>query len=229
MPARVLVVDDDPLSAELICEILLSAGMDASFLTSSTEAAERLKREKYHAVFLDMRMPAPDGAELARQVRASRVNASTVIVMITGEQDRAVMGRAFEAGVEFFLFKPIDRNKLLRLIRVTEGPIEREKRRFMRVRLRCRVSLASGNDRLDGTTLDLSLGGALVQSLRAFPSGTLVTLSLELEAGTTPLRSAARVVRTVGADCMGVQYENLEARESKRLQEFLLPLMLAAT
>ncbi len=229
MPARVLVVDDDPLSAELICEILLSAGMDASFLTSSTEAAERLKREKYHAVFLDMRMPAPDGAELARQVRASRVNASTVIVMITGEQDRAVMGRAFEAGVEFFLFKPIDRNKLLRLIRVTEGPIEREKRRFMRVRLRCRVSLASGNDRLDGTTLDLSLGGALVQSLRAFPSGTLVTLSLELEAGATPLRSAARVVRTVGADCMGVQYENLEARESKRLQEFLLPLILAAT
>jgi len=229
LPARVLVVDDDPLSAELICEILLSAGMDASFLTSSTEAAERLKREKYHAVFLDMRMPAPDGAELARQVRASRVNASTVIVMITGEQDRAVMGRAFEAGVEFFLFKPIDRNKLLRLIRVTEGPIEREKRRFMRVRLRCRVSLASGNDRLDGTTLDLSLGGALVQSLRAFPSGTLVTLSLELEAGATPLRSAARVVRTVGADCMGVQYENLEARESKRLQEFLLPLMLAAT
>ena len=45
MPARILVVDDDPLAAELICEILRSAGMDASFLTSSTEAAERLKRE----------------------------------------------------------------------------------------------------------------------------------------------------------------------------------------
>jgi PleD family two-component response regulator len=80
-------------------------------------------------------MPAPDGAELARQVRASRVNASTVIVMITGEQDRTVMGRAFEAGVEFFLFKPVERNKLLKLIRATEGPIERERRRFTRVRL----------------------------------------------------------------------------------------------
>jgi len=94
LPARILVVDDDPLTAELICEILLSASIDASFLTSSSEAAERLKREKYHAVFLDMRMPAPDGAELARQIRASRDNASTVIVMITGEQDRTVMGRA---------------------------------------------------------------------------------------------------------------------------------------
>jgi PleD family two-component response regulator len=96
-------------------------------------------------------MPAPDGAALARQIRASRVNASTVIVMITGEQDRKVMGRAFEAGVEFFLFKPVERNKLLKLIRATEGSIERELRRFTRVRLRSRVSLESGNERLEGT------------------------------------------------------------------------------
>ncbi len=229
MPARILVVDDDPLSGELICEILRSTGMDASFLSNSTEAAGRLKREKYHAVFLDMHMPAPDGAELARQVRASRVNASTVIVMITGEQDRTVMGRAFEAGVEFFLFKPVERNKLLRLIRATEGPIERERRRFTRVQLRCRVSLESGSDRLEGTTLDLSLGGALVQSDRAYPLGTLVTVNLELEAGTPALRSGARVIRTVGTDCMGIQFEKIEPKESRRLQECLLPLILAAT
>jgi len=229
LPARILVVDDDPLTAELICEILLSASMDASFLTSSNEAGERLKREKYHAVFLDMRMPAPDGAELARQVRASRVNASTVIVMITGEQDRTVMGRAFEAGVEFFLFKPVERNKLLKLIRATEGSIERERRRFARVRLRCKVSMESGNDRLEGTTLDLSLGGALVQSHRAFPSGTPVTVNLELEAGASPMRSGARVIRTLGTDCMGIQFENLGPEESIRLQECLLPLILAAS
>ncbi len=229
MPARILVVDDDPLTGELICEILRSAGMDAGFLTSSSEAADRLNREKYHAVFLDMRMPAPDGAELARQIRASRVNASTVIVMITGEQDRTVMGRAFEAGVEFFLFKPVERNKLLKLIRATEGSIERERRRFTRVRLRCRVWLESGSERLEGMTLDLSLGGALVQSHRAFPTGTFVTVTLELEAGTPSMRSGARVIRTIGTDCMGVELENLGPKESLRLQEFLLPLILAAT
>ena len=37
MPARILVVGDDSLAAELICETLRSADMDASFLTSSTE------------------------------------------------------------------------------------------------------------------------------------------------------------------------------------------------
>jgi DNA-binding response OmpR family regulator len=229
LPARILVVDDDPLTGELICEILRSAGMDASFLTSSAAAAGLLKREKYHAVFLDMRMPPPDGVELARQIRASRVNASTVIVMITGEEERTLMKRAFDAGVEFFLFKPVARNKLLKLIRVAEGSIERERRRFTRVRLRCRVSLESGNDHLEGTTLDLSLGGALVQAHRAFPSGTLVTVGLELEAGTPPMRSSAQVIRTIGADCMGIQFENLGPKESIRLQECLLPLILAAT
>ncbi len=229
MPARVLVVDDDPLAGELICEILRSAGMDARFLTSSVEAAELLKREKYHAVFLDMRMPPPDGVELARQIRASRVNASTIIVMITGEEERTLMKRAFEAGVEFFLFKPVARNKLLKLIRVAEGPIERERRRFARVRMRCRVSLESSNDRLEGTTVDLSLSGALVQSGRAYPLGTRVTVSLELEAGMPALRSGALVVRTVGIDRMGIHFENLGPAESIRLQEYLLPLILAAT
>lgn len=229
MPGRVLVVDDDPLTCELICEILRSAGMEASSLTNSAEAAGHLTREKYHAVFLDMRMPSLDGIELARQIRASRANASTVIVMITGEEERTLMGRAFEAGVQLFLFKPVERNKLLKLIRAAESPIERERRRFTRVRLRCRVSMESGKDRLEGTTLDLSLGGMLVQSDHVFPVPTLVTVNLELEAGTAPLGSAARVVRTVGADCMGVQFENMGAKESSRLQEFLLPLILAAT
>src|SRR4029077_14878001 len=139
------------------------------------------------------RMPAPDGAELARQIRASRVNASTVLVMITGEQDRTVMGRAFEAGVEFFLLKPVERNKLLKLIRATEGSIERERRRFTRVRLCCRVSMETGHDRLEGPTLALSFGGALVQSHRAFPPGTPVTVSFELEPGSSHMRSGARV------------------------------------
>lgn len=228
MSARILVVDDDSLTCELICEILCSAGMDASFLTKSAEAAELLKREKYHAAFLDMHMPAPDGVELARQIRSSRVNASTILVMITGEQDPKVMGRAFAAGVEFFLFKPVERNKLLKLIRATEGSIERERRRFTRVRRRCRILVQSGNERLEGTTLDLSLGGALAQSPREFPLGTLITVSLELEAGAPPVHLDAQVVRMVGADCLGIQFVDIGSKESTRLQEYLLPLILSA-
>jgi len=52
--------------------------------------------------------------------------------------------------------------------------------------------MEAGNDRLNGTTLDLSLGGALVQSHRAFPTGTLITVSLDLEAGKSLMRSGGK-------------------------------------
>jgi CheY-like chemotaxis protein len=229
VPAQVLVVDDDALTCELIREILCSAGMEAASLTDSTEAASRLRTDKFHAIFLDVHMPPPDGIELARQIRASRANATSVIVMITGEEDRTVMARAFQAGVEFFLFKPVDRGKLLQLIRATGGTIERERRRFMRIRLRRRVSIDSPQASLNGNTLDLSLGGMLIETERTFPPGTLITVNLEIEPGLAPLRSAARIVRVIGTDCMGIQFETLGPKESNRLQQFLLPLILAAT
>jgi CheY-like chemotaxis protein len=226
--AQVLVVDDHAASSELISEILRCSGFEAISLTSSAAAAERLTKEKFHAVFLDMRMPPPDGLELARQVRASRVNASTVIVMITGEQERTLMKRAFEIGVEFFLFKPVERNKLLKLIRVAETSIERERRRFMRVPMRCTASMDSDGKQIEGTTVDLSFDGMLVQSYLIFPAGTFVTVKLELQPGSAPVQLEARVVRTVGTDRMGLQFRKLGATESSRLQEFLLPLILSA-
>jgi CheY-like chemotaxis protein len=229
MPARVLVVDDHAPSCELIAEILRSAGFDASSLTNSREAAERLTNEKFHAVFLDMRMPPPDGLELARQIRGSRINASTVIIMITGEQERTLMRRAFEIGVGFFLFKPVERNKLLKLIRVAESSIDRERRRSTRVPVRCAVLLESNGKQLEGATVDISSGGMLVRSYLAFPAGTLVKVKLELKTGSTPLEFEARVVRTIGTDCMGLEFNQLDPKQSARLQEFLLVLILAAT
>jgi hypothetical protein len=62
------------------------------------------------------------------------------------------MRRVFEAGVEFFLGKPVERNKLLQ-IRVTKGPVERERRRFARVRLCCRVSYIVPSKRAESQSL----------------------------------------------------------------------------
>jgi c-di-GMP-binding flagellar brake protein YcgR len=171
----------------------------------------------------------PDGLELPRLARASRINASTVIVMITGEQHQTLMTRAFEIGVMFFLSKPVERNKLLKLIRVAESSIDRERRRFVRVPLRCAVSIQSNDQQLEGTTVDLSSGGMLVQSYLVFPSGTLVKVKLELQSGSPPLQFEACIVRTIGTDRMGVQFSILDVKQSCRLQEFLLPLILAAT
>ena len=227
MRAQILVVDDDPVSCELISELLRTAGFEVSSLTSSAEAVERLSDEKFHAVFLDMRMPPPDGLELARHTRASRINAPAVIVMITGEHDNTLMKRAFELGVQFFLFKPVERNKLLKLIRVAEHSIEQERRRFTRVPLPRPVSLQANDKQLEGTTVDISFDGMLVQSYLVFPAGTRVKVTLDLQNDSTPLQLEARVLRTPGAERMAVQFKSSNATERTRLQEFLLPLILS--
>jgi len=228
MPSRVLVVEDDPILCGFIQEVLSLADMEAHALTDSAQAAARLREEKFDAVFLDVRMPPPDGIELARQMRASRLNRTTPIVIITGEKDRGLMTRAFQAGANFFLYKPVDRTRLLQLIRVTQGSIQRERRHFRRVKVNRKVSIESGQDRLNGRTLDLSLNGMLVQVTRVLPVGSLVQVNLELSPTTPPMRAAARVARVVGDDCMGLQLENVGMAENERLQELLLPLISAA-
>lgn len=228
MPRRMLVVDDDPTVCELIQEVLATAEMESFTLTDSAQAATHAAEERFDAIFLDVRMPPPDGIELTRQIRALGPNRRTPIVIITGEEDNAVLARAFDAGASFFLFKPIDRHRMLRLIRITEGSIQHEARRYQRVKTNCNVSLECGQERISGTTLDVSLGGMLVRAPSALPVGSSVQVSLELKSGTPPLRLTARVVRCSVQDCMGLQIEKAEHEEAKRLQEYLLPLILTA-
>jgi len=94
--------------------------------------------------------------------------------------------------------------------------------------LRCAVSLETHDKQLEGATVDLSFDGMLVRSYLTFPAGTLVKVKLELQKGSSPLQFEARVVRTIETDCMGLQFNQLDAKQGSRLQEFLLPLILTA-
>jgi hypothetical protein len=147
--------------------------------------------------------------------------------MITGENDRGLLSRVFEAGATFVLFKPIDRHRLMRLIRVSEDIIQRESRQFQRVKVGCKVSMQMDQERSVGRTLDMSLNGVMVCADRTFPVSSKIRLDLELASGKATLSGTAKVVRVVGVDCMGLQFENLPIDQARKMQEFLLPLILA--
>lgn len=224
MSNRVLVVDDDSATCELIREALTGAEIDCLAFTRSERAVPHLATEKFDAIFLDVNMPAPDGIELTCKIRSGGLNASTPIMVITGEDDRGLLARAFSSGANYFLYKPVDRRDILRLLRATHGSIENEKRRFRRVKVQCKVSLSCGSTRLSGSTLDMSLGGIFVQAAHVLPVGSVARVSIDLKSD-PPLSVSARVLRIAGDDCMGMQFENLAVKEAKRLQDFLLPLL----
>ncbi len=228
MLTRILVVDNDPVTAELIQTTLNPAGIETLAVTDSGQAAKRLQSEKFDCIILEVHMPPPDGIELTRQTRQSGCNQRTPVVMISGDNDPSLLARGYQAGANFFLYKPIDRKRLLSLIRATQGEIEREKRRYRRVAVRRKVLVRCDHRKLEGETLDMSLNGLFVSAPGAFPAGSRVQVSLHLGPGGETSSISGRVARVVGDGGMGIHLDTPGAAGSERLQEFLLPLILVA-
>jgi CheY-like chemotaxis protein len=224
VPNKVLVVEDDPSLCEFIREVLSSADLETHALTDSTEAAARLKVEKFNAAFLDISMPPPDGIELTRQMRGSGVNLATPVIIITGQQERGLTRRAFEAGANFVFFKPIDRGKLLRLVKVAQPSIDNQRREHQRFKAACKLSVLSGSNRLEGKTLDVSAKGILAQISTPLSVGSSVSLAIEIKPATPPIVATARVVRSAQKDRFGLEISNMSAADRDRWQQFLVSL-----
>jgi CheY-like chemotaxis protein len=225
MQRRGLIVDDERVVCDLIGKVLHSAGMEALTLTRSTEATEILEEGKFDVVFLDLHMPSPDGIELARQMRSSRFNRMTPIILISDDQRPSALSVGFAAGASFFLYKPIDKDRLLKLVRATQGAMEHERRRTRRIPIQSKVRLKFGEEELEGETIDVSMSGLLVRASRIAPIGSSLRMSLHLSQRMRPIVAAGSVVRILGGNQMGIQLHQLSLSDSERLQEFLLPMI----
>jgi len=225
MRKQVLIVDDEEAVCQMVGKVLTSAGMGSLALTRSSQALALLNQEKFDMVFFDLHMAPPDGMDLARHLRRSSWNRTTAIILISDDQRPRAMSVGFEAGANFFLYKPIDKECLLRLIRATQGTIDYGRRRTRRVALHSKVKLNSPEDVLEGETIDVSLCGLLVKAGRTLARGTPVRVSMELAPRMKPVVAAGSVVRVLDGNLMGIQLDQLSLAESERLQEFLLPLI----
>jgi DNA-binding response OmpR family regulator len=229
MQPRVLIVDDEPETCALIQKAVSAAGMEAIALTNSANASRALAQNKFDLVFLDFHMPSPDGVELARELRQSGVNRTTPIVLVSDDQRPSALSVGFDAGASFFLYKPIEKDRVLKLVRAAQGMSERERRRVRRVPVRQRVTLKCGAEVVEGETVDMSVGGLLVKAQRTFPPGSVLQMSLHLSAGAEPVARSGSVVRIVQGNQMGIDMKRLKPTEEDAVQEFLLPLILGGT
>jgi DNA-binding response OmpR family regulator len=225
MQRRALVVDDEAATCELIQRVLYAAGVDALTLTRSDQAASFLEEGKFDMVFFDLHMGSPDGIELSREMRRAGSNRTTPIILLSDDLRPSAMSQGFAAGASFFLYKPVDRERLLKLVRATQGRMDHEKRQTRRVPLLSKVRLRFGFEEILCETVDVSLDGILVKAPRTIPAGTSVQVSMELTQRMKPVVGAGSVVRLLGGNQMGIHLDRLPVEESARLQEFLLPMI----
>jgi signal transduction histidine kinase len=107
-PRRVLIVDDNADSAHALSLLLTHGGHETQVALSGQEALERIESFQPDVALLDIGLPELDGYELARRLRAIPRLKSTRLVALTGYGQMEDRERAFAAGFDEHLVKPVD-------------------------------------------------------------------------------------------------------------------------
>jgi len=122
---RVLIVEDDPATRSGLTELVRTWGFTAEAAADGAEALERVTTFRPSIIVSDLVMPRMSGMDLLKAIKAEGEHIKIVLLTAQGTVDTAV--EAVKAGAEDYLTKPLDPNKLQRLLqRLAE--INRQKR-----------------------------------------------------------------------------------------------------
>jgi DNA-binding NtrC family response regulator len=111
---KLLAIDDQPQSLELIKQTLSGCGLEILIASSAEEGLEILKRTRPRIVLLDLMMPGVGGADLLESILA--VDPGTEIILMTDEYSAEAAVEAIQNGACDYLSKPLNAETLHRRI-----------------------------------------------------------------------------------------------------------------
>src|SRR6266851_4635925 len=113
---RLMIVDDDPVTCEMLCEVFAAEGFTSHFVQSGEAAVASLADETLDVLVSDIRMKTPfDGLALLDHVRQQYPRLPVVLMTAFGSVDTAV--RAVKQGAFDYVSKPFDIDALVATVR----------------------------------------------------------------------------------------------------------------
>ncbi|MDQ2943993.1 MAG: response regulator transcription factor [Candidatus Dormibacteraeota bacterium] len=173
MTNRLLVVDDEPRTAELMAELLRRAGYTVDIAVSGTEALQRVRSSSPDLMLLDYEMPDMEAPEVLDSLRSGADRIAFPVIILTGARHAPadqVLG--IERGATDYIVKGTDRQVLL--ARVRGALRERTSETRVIVSGRLRIDLARGQARLGERALKLERRPLLMLQLLAGRPGEVV-------------------------------------------------------
>ena len=116
----VLVVDDELLIRDLLYDFFLEKGYKVAVADSGTAALEKLGKQSFDVLLVDLKMPAMDGIEFIKEVRKKKIE--TPVVIITGFPSLETALDALRQRVHDYVIKPFNINQLFATVRRAAEP-----------------------------------------------------------------------------------------------------------
>jgi DNA-binding response OmpR family regulator len=181
---KVLVIDDDKMTHQLVGAILLKGGYKCVSAFRGEEGLELARATKPQLIILDIMMPGLNGFEVMKYLKASPATASIPVIFLTGQVHQADKSQAKNLGAVDYVEKPFERHELLNRINSYVSAKRQEK------------NIAYYNDRLTKVAMEalalLTSGGDVEVPLDVPPEETFNRLKARID---DARESLARLVR----------------------------------
>ena len=120
--ARILVVEDNLVNQRVAIRLLEKLGYAVEAVNDGQKAVDRVMETQYSLVLMDCQMPVMDGLQATREIRKREVARRTPIVALTAGALHSDEANCLDAGMDGFIAKPIDIQKLSQVLKFWHEP-----------------------------------------------------------------------------------------------------------
>lgn len=228
MSLKILVIDDDPSTQQLLRALAIPSGHLVAAFDDSAAALAQLDVRKYDLAFVSDRVRATTGLEIIHGLRESEYCSDTFIVLLNSSDSVDDIRAAFAEGADLAIAKPLSRGQLHGLLAAVDSPGWRNKRHAARLPLFTDVTFTSGDQKLALRSLNISESGILLQGSAHAAVGAEVELTFAIAEVSASLHLRGRIARKEGNDGydrLAIEFSALSCESQNTIELYVLGRM----
>jgi CheY-like chemotaxis protein len=128
-PPLILIVDDNPVNLKLAASVLEYEGYKILEAMDAIQALDLIRKTPPDLILMDIALPGMDGLTLTKQLKADQTTRHIGVVALTASAMKGDDAKAWAAGCDGYITKPIDTRKLSEQVAQILGRLTGEKER----------------------------------------------------------------------------------------------------
>ncbi len=118
---KVLVVEDNALNMELVCDILDAKGFSTERAVDGAEAIKKAEKVIFDLIIMDIALPDMDGIEVTKIIKTNPAYKNVPVIALTAYALKGDREKFLEAGFNDYVPKPLDVSEFMKIIEKYKG------------------------------------------------------------------------------------------------------------